>query len=79
MDTWRQPWASALPSMIKAVFVQAGSDAPEEKYGEQVHNKLLMYFGLNKSDVPILEYNASSAHTPFRPFRRTAGGGLMAP
>jgi hypothetical protein len=54
--------------MIKAVFVQAGSDPPEMQYGEQVHSKLLSYFRLSEADVPLLEYNASSAHNPFRPF-----------
>lgn len=54
-----------MPNMIKAVFVQAGSEESELKYGRDVHSKLLEQFGLSEADIPLLEYNVSSASEPF--------------
>lgn len=66
LDTWRMPWMLDMPSMIKAVFVQTGSYESELKYGREVHSKLLAQFGLSEDDIPLLEYNATSASEPFR-------------
>jgi hypothetical protein len=54
--------------MVRAVFIQAGSEEPEVKYGLAVYTKLLAYFGLSEDDVPLLKYDATSADEPFRPF-----------
>jgi hypothetical protein len=52
--------------MIKAVFVQAGSEATELSYGLKVHSMLLAHFRLSEANVPLLEYDANSASEPFR-------------
>eukprot|EP00967_Tisochrysis_lutea_P135782 scaffold241393_cov32-Tisochrysis_lutea.AAC.2 len=69
LDTWRRPWASDLPGLIEAVFVQAGSTAAEQQYGREVHRKFLDHFGVSASDVPLLEYDATDARAPFRAMR----------
>jgi hypothetical protein len=68
LDTWRKPWELDMPHMVVAVFVQAGSEEAEVMYGLAVHSKLLAFFNLSENDVPLLEYDATSASEPFRSF-----------
>jgi hypothetical protein len=68
LDTWHKPWELDMPEFVKAVFIQAHSEEPELKFGLAVHAKLLNHFGLSEVDVPLLEYDATSASEPFRLF-----------
>jgi len=67
LDTWRKPWA--MPGMVEAVFIQAGSTQVEADYGRQVHAKFLTEFELGADEAPLLEYDAADAEAPFRPMR----------
>jgi hypothetical protein len=68
LDNWRKPWDLNMPEMIRAVFIQTGSEESEVQHALAVHNKLLMSFGLSEADCPLIEYDATSPSEPFRPF-----------
>jgi hypothetical protein len=68
-----------MPGMIQAVFAQAGSEEGELSYGLEVHSKLLTHFGMSEADIPLLEYDATSAFVPFRPFNGSRTIGLPTP